>query len=531
MRYLILLLVFSTCLNLSCSSTQHNTSNNRPVVSNQVSTHQAITPILIGKEANPVLRVEVDGNSDKVVNSITISTEGTTQLTDIDEIHLFYTGSDSVFNVETKLHQTTKATQKVSLPADQKLQQGANYFWISYKVDPKADLLNRVDASLEAVTMNDGSSLAPANRPLDKGLKLGIALRQQGEEGVHTYRIPGMVTTNSGTLIAAYDIRYDNPSDLQGDIDVGISRSTDKGESWEPMQIIMDMEEWGGRPEDENGIGDPSILVDKNTGTIWVAALWTHGMPGQRAWNASGTGVTPEETGQFVLVKSEDDGKTWSEPINITKQIKKPEWQLLLQGPGRGITMSGGTLVFPAQFKDANGMPYSTIVYSKDHGKTWDIGTGAKANTTEAQVVELSDGSLMLNMRDNRGGSRSIYTTEDLGQTWTKHPTSRSALKEPVCMASLIHFPYREGETGKHCLLFSNPNSREARENMTIKMSTDDGMSWPKENQILLNENSGYGYSCMTPIDEQTVGILYEGVRELYFQKVKISELLDGQSR
>src|SRR5690625_5958030 len=88
-----------------------------------------------------------------------------------------------------------------------------------------------------------------------------------------------MATSNGGTLLAVYDIRRDNSGDLQGDLDVGLSRSTDGGETWEPMQVIMDMGEWGGRPQRENGIGDPAILIDRNTGTIRVAALWIHGYP------------------------------------------------------------------------------------------------------------------------------------------------------------------------------------------------------------------------------------------------------------
>lgn len=352
-----------------------------------------------------------------------------------------------------------------------------------------------------------------------------MVLRGHNQDGVDTYRIPGLVTTNEGTLIAAYDIRYDNAADLQGDIDVGISRSFDGGESWEPMQVIMDMKEWGGLPEEQNGIGDPSILVDDQTATIWVAALWTHGMPGERAWDASEAGLAPEQTGQLMLVKSDNDGRTWSGPINITRQVKDPDWQLLLQGPGKGITMSDGTLVFPAQFKDKDQVPHATIIYSRDHGKHWEIGTGAKANTTEAQVVELSNGSLMLNMRDNRGGARSVYTTDDLGKSWQKHPTSRSALIEPVSMASIIQFPDPQGKGGPNWLLFSNPNSTEYRKNMTLKLSKDDGMTWPGEYQLLLNENTGYGYSCMTVIDKHTIGILYEGVKELYFQKITLQEL------
>lgn len=350
-----------------------------------------------------------------------------------------------------------------------------------------------------------------------------ILLRQHNDDDVHTYRIPGLVTSKKGTLLAVYDIRRNGAVDLQEDVDIGLNRSTDGGVTWGPMKVIMDMGEWGGLPQEQNGIGDPAILVDDKTGTIWVAAVWAHGHPGERNWWASKQGMTPQETSQLMLSKSEDDGLTWSKPINITSQIKDPKWHLLLQGPGKGITMKDGTLVFPAQYKDEKEMPHSTIIYSMDQGETWEIGLGAKPNTTEAQVVELAPGELMLNMRDNRGGSRSIYTTSDMGQTWKVHSTSRSALQEPVCMASLIKHQYK----GKDYLLFSNPNSIEKREKMTIKLSKDQGDTWPLQHQLLIDEGSGRGYSCMTTIDEETIGILYEGsAADLVFQRIKIKDLL-----
>lgn len=496
-----------------------------------ITIHRDVSPVLIGRERNPVLRIQLraDGaqvNAEDVVSSLRITTEGTTDIEDITSVDIFYAGEQGLPEGAVRFGGTNDIGEVMEITGKQELKEGDNFFWVSYELKEDAELLNKVDAGLEQLTFESGKSWSPAKTSPGKAKRIGVVVRQGGQERVHTYRIPGLVTTNEGTLIAAYDIRYDNASDLQGDIDVGINRSTDGGQTWEEMQVIMDMGEWGGLPEEQNGIGDPSILVDDETGTIWVAALWTHGMPGERAWTASGPGLEPEETGQFMLVKSEDDGQTWSDPINITKQIKDPDWQLLLQGPGKGITMDDGTLVFPAQFKDEEGMPYATIIYSQDQGESWSIGSGAKSNTTEAQVVQLSDGSLMLNMRDNRGGARSVYTTDDLGVSWQKHPTSRSALIEPVSMASLIAFPCPENESGRRCLLFSNPNSTESRRKMTIKMSTDDGMSWPEQQQLLLNENQGYGYSCLTPVDKRTVGILYEGAGDLYFQKVMLKELL-----
>ena len=145
-----------------------------------------------------------------------------------------------------------------------------------------------------------------------------------------------------------------------------MSRSTDGGHTWEPMKEIVDMGHWGNLPEELNGVGDAAVLVDEQKNTIWVICLWQHGLDTKTySWWGSKQGLSPEETGQLLVVKSEDDGLTWSKPVNITSQVKRPEWRLFFQGPGSGIMMKDGTLVFAGQFKDENQVPHSTIIYSK----------------------------------------------------------------------------------------------------------------------------------------------------------------------
>jgi sialidase-1 len=324
-----------------------------------------------------------------------------------------------------------------------------------------------------------------------------------------------------------YDVRYNSSVDLQEYVDVGLSRSTDKGQTWEKMRLPLSFGEHGGMPKAQNGVGDPAILVDDVTGAIWVIAAWTHGMGNGRAWVNSMDGNGKETTAQLMLAKSTDDGRTWSAPINITGQVKDPSWNFLLQGPGMGITMADGTLVFPIQFIDAERIPHAGVMYSKDRGESWTIHEPARSNTTEAQVAELEPGVLMLNMRDNRGGSRAVAVTSDLGKTWTEHPSSRSVLQEPVCMASLIAVKAEDNVLGRDILLFSNPNSTTSRHLITIKASLDGGLTFPNEYQVLLDEDSGWGYSCLTMIDRETVGILYESsVAHMTFQAVKLTDIV-----
>lgn len=518
-------------------------------------------PVLKEKKDNPVLRIKVVVPTDGInaeVRSLTFSTNGTSSLGDIKTARLYYTATDSSagkfgnFENATLAGQVSKLSSAITFKMKQQLPAGDNYFWLSYELNGDASMFRSVDASCLSVSLGS-QALNPDNSANDIRQRIGVALRKHMQDGVHTHRIPGLSTTKRGTLLAVYDARWESSRDLQGNIDIGISRSIDKGNTWERMVVGMDMGSWGGLPEKFNGVSDANILVDEKTGTIFLAGLWMHGVLDEegkwvenlsdtsKEWNhqwrnkGSQPGFEIKRTSQFLIVKSTDDGKTWSEPINLTKMCKMENWWLLAPAPGHGITMSDGTLVIPTQGRDQNGTPFSNITYSKDGGNTWKTSAAADTgSTTECMAVQLEDGSLMLNMRANANRSRTgpdngraVAVTTDLGATWRTHPTSRKALPEPVCMASIHKHRYKDHGQNKAVLLFVNPNSTSMRNQITIKVSFDNGLTWPRKYWKLLDDWVGRGYSCISSIDENTVGVVYESsMSDLVFQKFSLSELI-----
>ena len=474
-------------------------------------------PIIINKKATPVLHLS------NVGKTVVLDLKGSDNISNILKIQIVEGHKNSFKKDYEILSEAEVLSEQVVL----KLSKNLTTATVLIQVKKTVDLLDKLSIKVA------GTEAAYKHR-------FGISLVD--EQKVKGARIPGIVTTPKGTLLAVYDARYDNARDLQGHMDIGLVRSTDGGQTWSPMQKIIDMKTWGGLPEKYNGVSDACILVDKLTGKVFVAGLWMHGVKdkngkwiGAKGWNhqwrkgGSMSGLNPKETSQFMMVESSDDGQSWTEPLNLTKALKKPEWMLFAPAPGRGITMKNGTLVMPTQGRLANGMPFSNFIYSQDRGKTWKVSEPAHTNTTECQIVELKNGSLMLNMRDNRKAAakniaeagRSVYVTKDMGQSWVMHPTSRKALPEPVCCAGL----WAHGKD--NLLVFSNPpNLRTAggRTKMTLKFSQDDGFTWPQRHFLMLDEKHS-AYSCLTSVDENTIGILYEGSQaKMTFMKIDLKD-------
>jgi len=506
-----------------------------------------IIPVLTHKEVNPVIRITVIRNHSKtdVLKKLIVALSKRTDIKDIQSLCIYQADTKGMPNENMPLSKKIVPSEENYFNIHIPINKDTITFWVTIKLNNKISLTDKIGATVTSLSTNKSELVLPESDSVPE-LRVGVAVRQFMQDNIHTSRIPGLITTNKGTLIAIYDGRRTSNKDLQGDIDICLNRSFDKGLTWEPMQVPLDRGKWGNLPEKYNGISDACILSDTKTGTIYIAGLWMHGVLDSKTgiwveglnekstvwshqWKGLSTqpGIDEKRTCQFLITKSSDDGKTWCEPINITKEIKPEKWWLYAPAPGNGITMKNGILVFPTQGRDEKGTPFSNIMWSNNDGSTWKVSSPAATGTTECSVAELPDGDLMLNMRDNRNrenaiqNGRRISVTNNLGSTWSEHATSRKSLIEPTCMGNLHRHDYK----GKSILLFSNPNDKTIRRNMTIKISFDNGNTWPEANQILLDEYKSAGYSCMTSIDEDLIGILYESSQaQLVFQQIPIKD-------
>lgn len=496
-----------------------------------------IHPVLIRNQHGPLVRIVVDVEQgiEARATSLTFTLHGTDDPGDLQSLTLFSTGDKDAFSSATQIGEPTSAAPEMTVGIDQPLRPGRNVFWLACQLKETANLLHQVGAQCCSIETTAGK-LSPRDLTPDAAHRIGHAVRRHNDDGVHTYRIPALTTSAKGTLLAVYDMRRQKGRDLQGDIDIGLSRSTNGGQSWEPVRIIMDMGEFGGLPQDQNGCSDPGIVVDGQTGEIFCFALWMNGKPGKHQWNDDGSepGFEIGKTAQFLVVRSKDDGLTWSKPENLTRALKQESWWLLAPAPQSGFNMPDGTLVMPVQGRTGGGKldSFATVMISRDHGNTWTVGKAGYSGGNECQAAMLGDGSIMLNVRNDHERFRAITTTSDLGQTWTQHPTSRNTLIEPNCNGSLLRMDYKSGNDRRHVLLFSNPHTQKGRTHQTVQVSFDDGKTWPDSHHMLLDEGLGAGYSSLTRVDADHVGIVYEGSQShIVFEKIPLVDLLEPTRR
>ncbi len=325
-----------------------------------------------------------------------------------------------------------------------------------------------------------------------------------GQDHIREYRIPALVTTGKGTLMAVCDARVERPGDAINNIDLALKRSFDNGKTWEPLKILADF-------PGQEAAGDPCMLVDRENDAVWILYDYILGEP-----DRSGRRKRERRTIALHTIQSRDDGRTWSKPTDITKRVLQPGWEATMAAPGRGVQTRDGRLVFPAYSRRPE-QDHSHLIYSNDHGKTWQISSDAGPKVNECQVVELVDGSWMLNMRSYRGKHcRAVATSNDSGRTW-RTMLDDTNLPEPKCQASLIrHTDTRDGFR-KNRLLFANPASASRRVNMTVRLSYDEGKTWPISKVIHAGPSA---YCCLTVLKDGTIGLLYENGQASPYEKL-----------
>ncbi|MBN2311354.1 MAG: exo-alpha-sialidase, partial [Candidatus Hydrogenedentes bacterium] len=368
-------------------------------------------------------------------------------------------------------------------------------------------------------------ALAALSAPWAMAGPVGDALFVSGEGGYDTYRIPALMVTKDGTVLAFCEGRKGSSSDT-GDIDMLVKRSEDNGATWTGQQIIWD--------DAGNTCGNPCPVVDRETGVVWLLMTWNRGDDHEKQIIA----LESRDTRRVFVTHSEDDGRTWAAPVEITADAKLPDWTWYATGPGAGIQIQhgphAGRMIVPCDHIEAESKNYySHVIYSDDHGKTWHLGGSTPEHqVNECAAVELLDGRLMLNMRnyDRAQSRRQVAVSDDGGLTWTDQHFD-AALVEPICQAAIHRHRWPKGDA-PGVILFSNPASPDKRVGMTVRAGFDEGKTWPSS--LLLHEGPS-AYSDLTTLPDGSAACLYEAGAKSAYESIVFArftlDALDGPDR
>jgi sialidase-1 len=318
-----------------------------------------------------------------------------------------------------------------------------------------------------------------------------------GTEGYACYRCPTLAVSNTGTVLAFCEGRVHGHKD-EDDMDVVLKRSTDGGKTWGPLQILAN---------DGKNPCKCQCPVVLPSGRILLVWLWNQWIPSEK----------DRTTREVYVMFSDDDGVTWSQSRKITDSVYESDWQWYGTGPCHGIVMRSdpykGRIVIPARHNTKSSRMVSHVIYSDDNGDSWKIGGSApRPQTTECTVVELSNGDLMLNSRNqnDRENHRVVSISKDGGRTFTENWLESQLVEPRGCQASLL-FHSVNSETQKGNILFSNPANAQYRSDGTLKLSQDDGRTWTNSFRYAKQPAPNFtGYSDLALMPDQSIGILHE---------------------
>ncbi|MDF1865082.1 MAG: exo-alpha-sialidase [Saprospiraceae bacterium] len=490
---------------------------NSPMEFASASVIQRNIPVGQGEKNEGVVAVNVQtvGNLDPIdLTKIDFSINGTTSLNDIEQIQIYYTGGTERFSPDALFGSASPANGLISVAGTQTLNQGNNFFWLAYDLIENAVEGNVIDGEVISVEVNGVEE--ELSIPSVVGSRLILlehkVLFSSGDYGSVNYRIPAITTALDGTLIAVGDARVDQAGDLPNNIDLLARRSTDMGETWSDAVLMADFGQFGA--------SDPALVIDRNTGDILCLF-------------ASHSGLfqsTPSNKIRFQVSRSQDNGLTWSAPEEFSNDIYDSSWYGAWVASGSAHQTRSGRIIASVGVRQNSSNDLTNfMIFSDDGGYNWDfMPNEIFSYGNESKIIELDNGDLMLNGRNQTPDLRRIHRSSDGGQTWSG-AFFQPELLDPFVNGDIIRYTSILDEFDKSRLLFSIASHPTQRVNMKVFVSYDEADTWPTSKVIY---EGRAGYSSLTILEDGTIGLFYENgeyeTYQLHFARFSLDWLTDG---
>ncbi len=500
MRKLLLLLTLVTAINLTAQEKDVKTLNALLKQETRL-TARSNTDELILK----AMVQYKDGDESVDLKSIKLNLDGTTRIADVEKVKVFTTGLEEYDNnrfhdYATLIGSCDPQEGDFECELEGQLLEGVNFLWLAVDVADDAVEGNFIDMScLEISTVDETVEVKNTSPSGEREIILArTTLLRPGDYNSTNYRIPAVITAKDGTVVAVTDKRKYNNNDLPGDIDILCNYSIDGGHTWSEPYTIAYGTGVG------QGFGDCALALTNDDNGIMAAFV---GGPG--FW-----GSTPENPLRMYISRSNDNGRTWTEPEDITSQIygaecedeERQKWLGGFFGSGNGLLTSTGRIMFVVAMREDNTREVvcNHAVYSDDNGLTWQVSERASVGGDEAKVTELVDGRILMSIRHN--GNRWYNISDDGGVTWQESTSEWTDIVAPACNGDLIRYTSTNNGDDKNRLLHSVPVGS-SRKNVTVYVSYDEGETWPTS-RCVVPYNSAYSSLCILP--NKTIGLYVE---------------------